>query len=163
MAGPEDTRPEPKKASGSRYSLWVGLAFLVLIGIATINTLRSNEGGLLGAEEADAGEPLPEFAVPELLRGEDKDANIFQDDCETSANPCPPDERRTPACEVDLPNVINVCDLLDRPLVLSFWFSNPRGMRETRIPRSTRRCCSRWSSSGRASSCTTSFTSASSG
>jgi hypothetical protein len=117
--------PEQRRSAANRYSLWVGLAFAVLIGIATVNTLRSNEGGLLGADEAQAGEPLPEFALPELLNGEDKDANVFQDDCETSTNPCPSDERRTPACEVDLPNVINVCDLLDRPLVLSFWFSTP--------------------------------------
>lgn len=125
MAERPTSPTEQRKKAASRYSLWVGVAFAVLIGIATLHTLRSNDGGLLGAEEADAGEPLPEFAVPELLRGDDKDANIFQDDCETSANPCPEKERRTPACEVELPNVINVCDLLDRPLVVSFWFSTP--------------------------------------
>ena len=116
---------ERKPASGTRYSLWVGIAFAILIAVATVNTLRSSEGGLLGADEAEAGAPLPEFALPELMEGDDADANVFQDDCETSANPCPEDERRTPACEVDLPNVITVCDLLDRPLVLSFWFSTP--------------------------------------
>ena len=116
---------EQQRATSRRYSIWVGIAFAVLIGIATVNTLRSSEGGLLGADRAEAGAPLPEFAVPELLHGEDADANVFQDDCETSANPCPEEDRRTPACEVDLPNVITVCDLLDKPLVLSFWFSTP--------------------------------------
>lgn len=125
MAEPSESPSEQRRRAANRYSIWVGVAFAVLIGIATVNTLNSNEGALLGAEEADAGEPLPEFALPELLRGEDKDANIYQDDCETSANPCPAGDTRTPACEVQLPNVINVCDLLDRPLVLSFWFSNP--------------------------------------
>ena len=124
MAEPSESPSEQRRRAANRYSIWVGVAFAVLIGIATVNTLNSNEGALLGAEEADAGEPLPEFALPELLRGEDKDANIYQDDCETSANPCPAGDTRTPACEVQLPNVINVCDLLDRPLVLSFWFSN---------------------------------------
>lgn len=124
MTGPQNSQAEPKRAS-TRYSIWVGIAFAILIGIATVNTLRSSEGGLLGADEAQAGAPMPEFAVPELLHGADADANVFQDDCETSANPCPADEQRTPACEVDLPDVITVCDLLDRPLVLSFWFSTP--------------------------------------
>lgn len=116
---------EKKPSAGSRYSLWVGLAFAVLIAIAAVNTLQTEDDGLLGADEAQAGAPVPEFAVPELLRGDDADANIFQDDCETSENPCPADAQRTPACEVELPDVITVCDLLDRPLVLSFWFSNP--------------------------------------
>lgn len=125
MAERPDSPAEERRRVASRYSIWVGIAFAVLIGIATVNTLRSSEGGLLGADEADAGEPLPEFAVPELMQGPDNDANIFQDDCETSTNPCPSDEQRTPACEVELPRVINICDLLDRPLVLSFWFSTP--------------------------------------
>jgi hypothetical protein len=124
VTGPQNSQAERKRTS-TRYSIWVGIAFAILIGIATVNTLRSSEGGLLGADEAEAGAPVPEFAVPELLRGKDADANVFQDDCETSTNPCPADEQRTPACEVDLPNVIAVCDLLDRPLVLSFWFSTP--------------------------------------
>ena len=125
MTGPQNSQAEQQRRASARYSIWVGIAFAVLIGIATVNTLQSNDGGLLGADEAQAGEPLPEFAIPELLRGEEADANIYQDDCETSANPCPEDERRTPACEVDLPHVIAVCDLLDRPLVLSFWFPTP--------------------------------------
>jgi hypothetical protein len=113
------------KRPSSRYSAFVGLAFLILIVVAAVNTFESNEGGVLGADETQLGEPLPEFAVPELIGGEDADANIFQDDCESSQTPCPADERRTPACEVDVANVIRVCDLFDRPLVLSFWFSTP--------------------------------------
>jgi hypothetical protein len=112
-------RPRP----GGRYSLWVGLAFLVLIVVATVNTLSTRDDGILGASEARAGSPLPEFAVPELLGSTEGDANIFQDDCETGENPCPEDRQRTPACQVELPEVIRVCDLFERPLVLSFWFT----------------------------------------
>ncbi len=125
MSDEGDSRAEGRRPS-SRYSIFVGIAFLALIAVAALNTFRSNEGGVLGADAAEAGAPLPEFAVPELLGGEDADANIFQDDCETSENPCPDEARRTPACRVDLPRVIRVCDLFDRPLVLSFWFSNPK-------------------------------------
>lgn len=117
---------EPERGRGpGRYPLLVGLAFLALVVVAALNTLRTDDGGLLGAGAFEEGSPLPEFAVPELRRGADADANIYQDDCETSENPCPPDARRTPACRVAAANVIRVCDLFERPLVISFWFSNP--------------------------------------
>jgi len=120
----EQRGPERPRAS-SRYSLYVGMAFLAVIVIATVNAFNNDSGGLLGADSAQVGEALAEFAVPELVGGADADANIFQDDCSTSENPCPPDERRTPACEVDEPHVIRVCDLFDRPSVISFWFQTP--------------------------------------
>ena len=117
-------RPPPGRPTpGSRYSIWVGLAFLILIVVATANTLGTRDDGILGASAARAGEPLPEFALPDLLGANQGDANIYQDDCETAANPCPADDRRTPACQVDLADVIRVCDLFDKPLVISFWFT----------------------------------------
>jgi hypothetical protein len=108
---------------GRRYSAFVGLAFLALVAIATVNTLRSDDGGILGLSDEDRGMPLAEFAVPELLGSREGDANVFQDDCERSETPCPEDARRTPACEVDLSEVIRVCDYFDRPLAISFWFT----------------------------------------
>jgi hypothetical protein len=119
----EPTKPAERKQQGSRYSLWVGLAFLVLIVVATVNTLSTRDDGILGASTAEAGAPLPEFSVPELVGRLEGDANIYQDDCETGAIPCPADDRRTPACQVDLDEVIRVCDLFDLPLVISFWFT----------------------------------------
>ena len=45
---------------------------------------------------------LPEFAVPDARTGPlDQDANIYQDDCSTSENPCPAEPGATPACEID--------------------------------------------------------------
>lgn len=116
---------EPGGLRPSRYSLFVGIAFLALIAVAAVNTFRDEEGGLLGAGAAEPGTALPEFAVPELIGGEEADANVFQTGCETSERPCPADARRTAACAVELPRVIRVCDLFDRPLVISFWFSDP--------------------------------------
>jgi hypothetical protein len=124
MSEEGDSRSDERRPSG-RYSTFVGLAFLVLVVIAAVNTFENDEGGVLGADEAEIGAPLPEFAVPELIGGDDADANVFQDDCESSQIPCPADDRRTPACQVDVPRVIRICDLFDRPLVLSFWFSTP--------------------------------------
>ena len=124
MSEDGDPRSDERRPS-NRYSTFVGLAFLVVAVIAAVNTFESEEGGVLGADEAEIGAPLPEFAVPELIGGEEADANVFQDDCESSQIPCPADEQRTPACLVDVADVIRICDLFERPLVLSFWFSTP--------------------------------------
>jgi thiol-disulfide isomerase/thioredoxin len=62
--------------------------------------------------------------VPDARTGPlDRDANIAQDDCATSQNPCPSDARRPSACQIPRRGAIRVCDLFDRPLVLSFWFT----------------------------------------
>jgi thiol-disulfide isomerase/thioredoxin len=113
----------PSKGTGRRYSTFVGIAFLVLIIVATLNTIRTQSGGTLGLSESDRGVPLSEFAVPSALPPGplDKDANIAQDNCSTSQNPC--DSPRTPACEIPRAGAIRICDLFNRPLVLSFWFT----------------------------------------
>jgi len=107
-----------------RYSIVVGLLFLAILAVATINTIEGGGGGeTLGLDKLPQRWPLPEFAVPEAAGELEGDANVAQDDCETSSLPCPEDARRTPACRVDLPEAIRVCDLFGRPLVISFWFS----------------------------------------
>jgi thiol-disulfide isomerase/thioredoxin len=112
---------------GRAYSIAVGLAFVALIAVAAINSLRTTEGGVLGSG-GDRGTALAQFAVPEARGPVEGDANVYQDDCASSELPCPEDQRRTPACEVTGPEVesgeiIRVCDLFDRPLVISFWFT----------------------------------------
>jgi hypothetical protein len=52
---------------------------------------------------------------------------VAQDDCESSALPCPEDARRTPACRIRTPGSIRVCDFFGRPLVISFWFTKGGG------------------------------------
>jgi hypothetical protein len=107
-----------------RYSIGVGLLFLVLVGIATLHTLGGGGGGedTLGLDRQEPRWPLPEFAVPAAAGKLEGDANVAQDDCETSEVPCPASARRTPACRIHVAESIRVCDLFDRPLVLSFWF-----------------------------------------
>ncbi len=121
MSAEDGGAPDQRRKPGSRYSIYVGIAFVILIVIATVNTLSTRDDGILGTSATERGEPLPQFAVPELLGSQEGDANVFQDDCATGSNPC--DETRTPACQVDLPEVIRVCDLFARPLVISFWFT----------------------------------------
>jgi hypothetical protein len=114
---------QPPPRPGRRYSTFVGIAFLILVIVATVNTIRTQSGGSLGVSKGDRGMPLAEFAVPDARGPLEGDANIAQDDCSTSQNPCPSDARRTPACEIDPKGAIRVCDLFDRPLVISFWFT----------------------------------------
>jgi thiol-disulfide isomerase/thioredoxin len=123
-AGPEgeggDRREGPRRPA--IYSLIVGIVFIAVIVIAGINMISNDSGGVLGA--SDEGDlPLSQFAVPSARSEASGDANIAQDDCDAARIPCPEENRRTPACEVDVPGAIRVCDLFDRPLVLSFWFT----------------------------------------
>jgi hypothetical protein len=116
----KDQGDRPRRAP--IYSLIVGMVFIALIAVAGINTISTEDKGVLGAtSEGDA--PLAQFAVPDARTGVSGDANIAQDDCDSARIPCPEDSRRTPACRVDVPGAIRVCDLFDRPLVLSFWFT----------------------------------------
>ena len=118
------SRDRPKAAS--RYSLYVGIAFAALAIIAVINAVRTDEGGIIGADSAaDRGWPLPGFAAPDALASlpDDVDANIAQDDCGSDRNPCPADQVRPPACDVEVEGALRVCDYFDRPLAISFWFT----------------------------------------
>jgi hypothetical protein len=107
-----------------RYSLVVGLIFAAVIVVAVIHTLENKDEGTLGLDKVAQRWPLPEFAVPNAASKLEGDANVAQDNCETSQAPCPESARRTPACRIRTPGAIRVCDLFGRPLVLSFWFSH---------------------------------------
>lgn len=113
--------PPPRPAS--RYSVIVGLLFLAIVLVAFIDSVSSEDSGTLGLDQEEAFLPLPEFAVPVAASDLDGDANVSQDDCSSAEIPCPEGDERTPACRVDLADVIRVCDYFDRPLVLSFWFT----------------------------------------
>jgi hypothetical protein len=111
-----------------RYSILVGLLFLAVIVVAAVNTIGDGDGGeTLGLDRLPPRWPLPEFAVPAGDSELEGDANIAQDDCETSAIPCPEGSARPPACRIELTGAIRVCDFFDRPLVISFWFSRGGG------------------------------------
>jgi AhpC/TSA family len=122
-AGSDGSGKQPERPRRATiYSLIVGMVFIALIAVAGINTISTKNKGVLGAtNEGDA--PLAQFAVPNARSGVSGDANIAQDDCDSARIPCPTGNRRTPACRVTVPGAIRVCDLFNRPLVLSFWFT----------------------------------------
>jgi hypothetical protein len=105
-----------------RYSIVVGLIFVAIVVVALIHGVPGG-GETLGLDRQEARWPLPEFAVPDAAGSLEGDANVAQDDCSVGELPCPPDSRRRPACRIETPGSIRVCDLFDRPLVISFWFS----------------------------------------
>jgi thiol-disulfide isomerase/thioredoxin len=115
-------QPSERPRRTTVYSLIVGMAFIALIAIAGINTISTKNKGVLGATNED-DMPMAQFAVPNARSGASGDANIAQDDCDAARIPCPSGNRRTPACQVDVPGALRVCDFFDRPLVLSFWFT----------------------------------------
>ncbi len=104
-----------------RYSIAIGLIFAAVVAIGFIHGLGG--GGTLGLDRQPHRWPLPEFAVPVAAGPLEGDANVAQDDCATSQLPCPPGDRRTPACRVGGADAIRVCDLFSRPSVISFWFA----------------------------------------
>lgn len=107
-----------------RYSIAVALLFLVVIAVAAIHTLSGDNGeDTLGLDRQPANWPLPEFAVPVAAGGLEGDANVAQDDCESAAVPCPASAVRDPACRITTTATIRVCELFNRPLVISFWFT----------------------------------------
>jgi hypothetical protein len=110
------------KGLSNRYSLGVGLVFLALIVVASIHALNGGGEDTLGLDKQPARWPLPEFAVPAAAGNLEGDANVYQDDCESSSLPCSGGSTRDPACQITTPGAIRVCDLFDRPLVISFWF-----------------------------------------
>jgi hypothetical protein len=105
-----------------RYSILVGLLFVAIVAVALLKGIPGG-GDTLGLDKQPPRWPLPEFAVPVGAGELEGDANVAQDDCSASRLPCPADARRTPACRVRTHGAIRVCDLFDRPSVISFWFS----------------------------------------
>ena len=106
-----------------RYSLIAGLIFAAIIVIATLNTLANKDEGTLGLDKVARRWALPEFAVPNAAAPRlEGDANVAQDNCATADTPC--SSPRDPACRIPPAEAIRVCDLFDRPLVISFWFSH---------------------------------------
>jgi hypothetical protein len=110
---PVDRRPEVPRP-GNKYAWAVGIVMLMGIAVLLLTTAIPNSGeGLRGPEP---GEKLRPFAAPSPFGNFDDDAtpNVCQ------REPCSDD--LPPACEVRAEHVVNLCELRERPLVLTFIF-----------------------------------------
>jgi hypothetical protein len=110
---PEPARPEVPRP-GNKYAWLVGI--LMLMGLAVllfVQTLPNRGEGLEGPEP---GTPLKVFAAPSALGDVEGDANVCQ------RRPCPDQAGGRPACELISEEVVNLCLLRRRPLVLTVIF-----------------------------------------
>ena len=114
------THPEPAEGPpevprpGNKYAWVVGIVMLMGLGVLLLTTTLPNKGeGLLSLGR---GERLPDFAVPLASGDLEGDANVCQ------KRPCPKGSGAVPACELRSSDVFNICELRERPLVLTFVF-----------------------------------------
>jgi hypothetical protein len=110
---PTDRRPEVPRP-GNKYAWVVGIVMLMGIAVLLLTTALPNSGeGIRGPQRGDRLRP---FAAPLASADIDGDpqANVCQE------RPCPEGAGSVPACELRSEVVLNVCELQDRPLVLTF-------------------------------------------
>jgi hypothetical protein len=120
LAERDRTHPEPGERPpevprpGNKYAWVVGIAMLMGLGVLLFANTLPNTGE--GLEGPTPGKRLPAFAAPSATGGVEGEANVCQ------RRPCPENAGPVPACEVRGDAVVNVCDLRERALVLTFIF-----------------------------------------
>lgn len=108
--GSTSAPPQPSRPGG-RYTWVVGVAAAIVIIVVSINSLPNTGRGFRGPAP---GAPLPQFAAPSATGTLEGDANIRQRGQGTEQ------EGAVPACRVQGPDVVTVCDAPYRHLVLTF-------------------------------------------
>jgi len=107
-------RPEVPRP-GNKYAWAVGILALMGLGILLFFQTLPNEGK--GFEGPRRGSILKAFAAPSVLGDLEGDANVCQ-----RADECSKQVGARPACTLRSEDVVNVCELRRRPLVLTFIF-----------------------------------------
>ncbi|HEX2161485.1 MAG TPA: redoxin domain-containing protein [Thermoleophilaceae bacterium] len=112
---PDDPRRRPEAPRpDNRYAWGVGIVMLMAIAVYAVTSSLPDSGeGLRGPA---IGSRLPDFAAPSATGNADNgdDANVRQrSGGSAAAGP-------VPACQVVSPEVVNVCELRRKPLVLTF-------------------------------------------
>lgn len=106
-------RPEVPRPS-NKYAWTVGILMLMGLGILLFAETIPNSGE--GIEGPRPGSRLKAFAAPSARGDLEGEANVCQ------RRPCPQQAGKVPACEVVAEDVVNLCRLRSRPLVLTFVF-----------------------------------------
>ena len=115
-AGPPEV-PRP----GNRYAWVVGIVMLMIVSVLLLRSVAGTNQGA-GVRGPEPGESLQEFAAPiatgtiDCTKDESEcDANVRQDTGTGSD-----EQGEVAACEVKSDEVVNLCELRKRPLVLTF-------------------------------------------
>jgi AhpC/TSA family len=119
LAERDRTHPEPARRPevprpSNKYAWLVG--FLMLMGLGVLlfaQTLPNSGEGLEGPKK---GTTLKAFAAPSALGDVEGDANVCQ------RRPCPDQAGGQPACSLTSEEVVNLCRLREKPLVLTVIF-----------------------------------------
>jgi hypothetical protein len=119
LAERDRTHPEPGRRPevprpGNKYAWAVGILMLMGLGVLLFAQTIPNSGE--GLEGPDRGARLKAFAAPSALGDLEGEANVCQ------RRPCHEQAGAVPACEVVADDVVNLCRLRRRPLVLTFIF-----------------------------------------
>jgi hypothetical protein len=119
LAERDRTHPEPARRPevprpGNKYAWAVGIVMLMGLGVLLFAQTLPNSGE--GLEGPDPGSRLKAFAAPSALGDLEGEANVCQ------GRPCSEQAGTVPACEVVADDVVNLCRLRRRPLVLTFIF-----------------------------------------
>ena len=115
------THPEPDSGPpevprpGNRYAWVVGILMLMVVSVLLIRSIASNSTGE-GVRGPEPGDDLRPFAAPSATgnASDDAQANVCQ------KRPCPEEAGKAPACDLRTEEVVNLCELRRRPLVLTF-------------------------------------------
>jgi hypothetical protein len=107
----EQPRRDARREPGRSYMWVVGVAGVIVIVIAGINSLGNAGGGSNGPQ---VGKPIPRFAAPSATGDLKGDPNVKQSKGDSGA----PND--TPACDVRLPGALRSCDYTAKPLVITF-------------------------------------------
>ena len=119
LAERDRTHPEPMRRpempqAGNKYAWAVGIVlFMGLSVLLFVETIPNSGEGLQGPP---VGKRLKAFAAPSAIGSISGDANVCQ------RAPCPKQAGALPACKLVSKDVVNVCELRKRPLVLTFIF-----------------------------------------
>lgn len=112
-AGASTGQPTPRPRGG-RYLGVIAVAFAALIVVAAFNSARDLASDRDLLRGPSVGTRIPDFAAPLATGSLEGDANVKQRAGGGDA------AGNRPACEVRSPEVVNVCELRERPLVLTF-------------------------------------------
>jgi hypothetical protein len=113
---PDDPRRRPEvPRTGSKYAWVVGIVLLMAASVVLFTTSLQPGGGE-GLRGPEPGTTVPDFAAPAATGSIEGDANVRQRGGGGGSDAA----GTVPACEVVSEEVVNICELRERPLVITF-------------------------------------------